>query len=280
MEHDLILIITFLNIIFSSISVVQQWNLINSAIDLLSSNTNPVKITVMDETTDDLKVELYKYFSKENGVVVYKKYLKITKNDNIIFNDKVDFDKIKSYHSFDDDIIFCPKGKYHPLSLNFQEFRRRYDNSLNENEDWELECINYNQNYFMIFYLSKDKYHIFYKKTGTDWQYAIKYGTIYSVKLLNNKIGEGDIDFTLAYIVNESGSIQLILESYKIKENGDLDTKNTNSIELMNDKTNTKGIFENNNEHFYFLTYTDTFNFACGYYDSTNNIDNINFQEN
>ena len=132
----------------------------------------------------------------------------------------------------------------------------------------------------MMFYLAKNRYHIFYKKAGLGWQYEIKNGTIYAFKLLRYRIGIDDIDFSLAYIVKESGAIKLILKSYKINETGEMIVKYRNSSKIMNEKTNTRGIFENNNEHFYFLTYTDTFNFASGYFDFTNNIDNINFQEN
>ena len=35
----------------------------------------------------------------------------------------------------------------------------------------------------------------------------------------------------------------------------------------------TRGCFENNNDHFYFLTYTNTSDFSCGYFDTTNFID-------
>ena len=39
--------------------------------------------------------------------------------------------------------------------------------------------------------------------------------------------------------------------------------------------TNTRGCFENDYDHFYFLTYSDTSDFACGYYDSS---DTINYE--
>ena len=216
MEHNLIFVFGFLNTIFFSISLVQKWNLINSGIDLLSSSPLPFNITVIDKTIDNINVKFNKYFTKENDAVVYKKYCKVTLNNYVIYDEEVDFDKIESIHLFDGDIIVCPKGKYNSLTKDFRFFRHNYDNSLKEDEDWELNCINYNQIFFMMFYLAKNRYHIFYKKAGLGWQYEIKYGTIYAFKLLRYRIGIDDIDFSLAYIVKESGAIKLILKSYKI----------------------------------------------------------------
>ena len=55
MWQNLIFILVFLDSIFISISTVQNWNFDKASIDLLSeSNTEPVKIKVLDETTNNL----------------------------------------------------------------------------------------------------------------------------------------------------------------------------------------------------------------------------------
>ena len=163
MKFNLIFVIEFLNSIFFSISLVQQWNFFNSSIDLLSSSeTASVNITVMNETKDNFNIKLLKYFAKENGNVIYKKYLKVFDNDNKIYDKEVFFDLINNYYRFDGKIIICPKGKNHPILIN-DNFLSNYENSLNENGDWELQCvINPEQNYFIIFYLMKGKYYYFF----------------------------------------------------------------------------------------------------------------------
>ena len=95
MKKNLIFILLFINSLLISICVVQNWNFQNSAIDLLSeSDTASISIEVIDETTNNLHVKLYKYLAKENGAVVYKKYLTVNYNNVELFNDEVDFDKI------------------------------------------------------------------------------------------------------------------------------------------------------------------------------------------
>ena len=44
----------------------------------------------------------------------------------------------------------------------------------------------------------------------------------------------------------------------------------------MNANSYTRGCFENDYDHFYFLTYTNTSDFTCGYYDSSVSIDYLN----
>ena len=57
MKFNLIFIIVFLNSIYFSINVVQQWNLFNSSIDLLSSASSTVNIKVFDESTANYTVK-------------------------------------------------------------------------------------------------------------------------------------------------------------------------------------------------------------------------------
>ena len=47
------------------------------------------------------------------------------------------------------------------------------------------------------------------------------------------------------------------------------------TVNLVNARTHTRGCFENDYDHFYFLSYTDTSDFACGYWDSN---DNLNYR--
>ena len=172
MKHNLIFIFLLLNSIFFSYCVVQNWNFDNSAKDLLSaSDTASLSIKVIEETTDNLYVKLYKYLAKENGEVVYKKYLSISYSGTKIYDGlEVDYDKIGSYHRFDNDNIICPKGKYHPRYYYLSDGTPGHSSlslgSFTENGDWELKCFVRN-GYFLVFYLMNGQSHLFYKKSGS-----------------------------------------------------------------------------------------------------------------
>lgn len=84
MIHNLIFVLVFLNSIFISESVVHNWNFDNSALDLLSESDS-LSFKVIEETTNDLYAKLYKYIAKENGEVVYRKYLTMYYNSEPIF---------------------------------------------------------------------------------------------------------------------------------------------------------------------------------------------------
>ena len=282
MKFNLIFIIVFLNSIYFSINVVQQWNLFNSSIDLLSSASSTVNIKVFDESTSNYTVKLYKYIGKENGTVVYKKILEAYKNGIFLDKKEVDFDKIESCHQFEDDIIVCPKGKYSPVTIDFRNFRRNYDYILKQTADWELKCINYENKYFMIFYLAKDKYHLFYKKSGSEWHFDTINQEINSVKLINDRINNNE--FSTLYIIKDSGSIKIKIVSHNISKDNNtnyISEFNSSMAKYIMDAGNiTRVCFENNNDNFYFLTYTNTSDFSCGYFDSVGHINYTAFEEN
>ena len=50
-------------------------------------------------------------------------------------------------------------------------------------------------------------------------------------------------------------------------------------VAIMGANSYTRGCFENNYDHFYFFTYTDTSDFACGYYDLRDSIDYLHVEQ-
>ena len=77
----------------------------------------------------------------------------------------------------------------------------------------------------------------------------------------------------MAYIIINENIIQLQGALYDIRDDGIFRNDCGGTISIMNAKTNTRGCFENDFDHFYFLTYTDASDFVCGYYDSSDSID-------
>ena len=164
MKNNLIFILLLLNSILISICVVHNWNFDESAINLLSESDS-VSIKVIDETTNKLRVKLYKYIARENGEVVYRKYLNVDYNDVNLFNGEVPFDKIESFHRFGTDNIICPQGKFHPIFYTETDHYSLNLTSFTDNGDWELKCqIQETVGFFVVFYLMNGQSHLFFKK--------------------------------------------------------------------------------------------------------------------
>ena len=124
----------------------------------------------------------------------------------------------------------------------------------------------------------KDKYHYFSKKSSSSSWFHIPVPAQNKVfKLLAHISKSNDIDFTLAYIADNTSYITLNFDSFKITGDSVAPREGKN-FDIMNAKTYTKGCFESDKDHFFFLTYSEN-DFSCGYYDSTDNID-TNIQQN
>ena len=157
---NLLILLVSLNLVLFSFSIVQNWNLVNSAIDLLGDKQSDT-ITAYSKTGYGMKVELYKYFAIEDGTAVYRKYLDVYKGSDSsftkIFNGEVDYDEIESFYHLCNNYIICPKGKFHPLLVYEDGSSGRLDvgNNWAENGDWELKCfLQPDSNYLLI--LSKN----------------------------------------------------------------------------------------------------------------------------
>lgn len=90
----------FLNCFFFSLSIVQNWDLASSSIDLLEGRTS-LSIPEFVQTGYDMEVKLYKYIAKENNEVVYRKYLTVSNTQTNpytkIYDNQVDIEKIDSF---------------------------------------------------------------------------------------------------------------------------------------------------------------------------------------
>ena len=215
MKNKIIFIIVFLYSFLFSLSVVQQWNFENSSKDLLSSGDH---IKEWSETKDGLYVKLYKKISKENGEVVYKKYLTVYYNGNFVYDNEVKFDNIQNYFHFENDNIVCPKGKYHPHYFYDNTYSTLNLDTFHENGDWELKCISHEQGYFLVFYLMNGSTHFFYKKSGSNtWGNQVLHQEIYDVKL--NSILT-NYEYPLAYLVKSEDGVKLKGAKYTIKADG------------------------------------------------------------
>ena len=280
MKHNLIFIFVLLNLIFFSVCVVQNWNFRNSAKDLLSaSDTATLSTPVIEETTDSLYVKLDKYLAKTTGGVVYKHKLTISYSGTTIYDGlEVNYTNIESFHRFDGDNIICPKGKYHPIYYYISGggtsgYSSPSPSGFTANGDWELKCVVRNNN-FIVFYLMNGQSQIFYKRGGSSegFKKLTTNQEIYGVKLSTD--ANSNWEYNLLYVVKSDDYIKLKGSLFTIKnENSGVHGNDCGThTSIMSAQTNTRGCFENDYDHFYFFTYTDTSDFSCGYYDSSNSI--------
>ena len=275
MKSKLIFLFIFLNSLSLVFSVVQNWDLENSAIDLLATTTTK-EVVEYEENKDNIYAKLTKKIAKnEDGSISYTKHLSVSKgyNDNVYDGD-IFFDKIDSIYFFDNDRIICPKGKYHPTYFYNNQYSFFNPSNFNDDKDWELKCYYHKTGYFLVFYLMNGKSQFYYKKSGSS-SFVRKelHDEIYDFKLTN---GESYAEYPLAYVVKNGNSIQLRGAKYTLNHDGVFQNDCGGEVGIMNALTYTRGCFEKDYDHFYFLTYSNTSDFACGYYDASNSIDYLN----
>ena len=146
------IVLLLLNLFYLSISIIPNWNLKDSAKDLLdtSTSTNTYTYTVTHRAMYKLEAKLQKTLKREaNGIITQKNKLYI----NGTFKSEVSFENIESFYKTDSGKkLMCPIGKYDPINLNDM---KEINNNIKKNNIWDLKCYNHNSGkvYFFAFYL-------------------------------------------------------------------------------------------------------------------------------
>ena len=143
----MIIIFILLNLLFSGISILPNWDLASSSKNLLPG-TNTYTYTISLRDMYKLKSELKKTITRlEDGTITHSNTLKLNSTDVIR---TVDFEVIESFYQLDDGRrILCPIGKFEPINL---DNLNKYENDkLNKTKNWDLKCYNHNNGFFFIF---------------------------------------------------------------------------------------------------------------------------------
>ena len=103
------------------------------------------------------------------------------------------------------------------------------------------------------------------KTSGSfSWTREDCHNEIYAFKLNNgNDIGE----YSMAYIVNKGGYLKLLGSKFTFNNDGVYRNDCGGENYIMEALTYTRGVFDSGNNHFYYLSYSDTSDFSCGYYE-------------
>ena len=146
---NVILPLIFLNLIFSTISVLYNWDLKAFSKNLLdkSTNTNSHTYVITHRAMYKLEAKLQKkIIRQDNGTITHENELFI----NGTSKGKVSFEQIESfYHTDSGKKLICPIGKYDPINLDGMT---EITNDITKNDNWDLKCYNHNAEnvYFLL----------------------------------------------------------------------------------------------------------------------------------
>ena len=114
--ENLISIISFLLLIFLFKCSIDDLEITKEKI---FSDSSTQEYVIYEETKDNTTVKLIKRITKIDNITTSKNYLTVN-NDT---EKEVKFENVGSFYNIDNEIIICPKGKFHPIDYtnNFSE---------------------------------------------------------------------------------------------------------------------------------------------------------------
>ena len=191
MQANSIALFIFCNLLSIIFSVVQDWDMENSSIDVFTKS-NPFYLDVYTGQKDDgTYVLLQKIFTKDSsGAISFTRKLTFSKgyNDNIYIGE-VAFENIESFYHIGDDYIICPKGKFHPTYFYNYQYSNYNPDNFEINGDWELKCYHHHTGFFLVFYLMNGNSQFYYKKLDTNtWTKKNLHQDYYTLKRLYSKL--------------------------------------------------------------------------------------------
>ena len=260
----------FLNLFFSTISVLPNWNLKASSQNLLDSSTDPNSYTyvITHRAMYKLEAELKKNITRhDNGTITHKNELFI----NGTSYGMVSFEQIESfYHTEKGKRILCPIGKYDPITLDGMT---EITNNITKNDNWDLKCYNHNSGkvYFFVFYFMNGENQVYDLETNftyTRYQHLQLHSELYDFKLKNREGENDDNSYPICALVKYDNKIQFLATKYGLKS-GTIWRDHDLNKPLIDAKAYSKGNFNNNTNHFYFITYNNISDFSSGYSTST-----------
>ena len=280
------LILFFFHLLNSIVSLVPIWNLSSASIDLLPSSSTSYSYYITDRYMQGMKVQLKKTITKNEKGINDTNYLIVNDNGGHYVN----FENIESFSNY----IICPKGKYHPYDYN-RKMELVPDN-FEEYGDWDLKCYKHDTGYFLVFYLMNNNSLFYsYAENGNDvsnWKKKDNFPFVFDFRLQNgnSKLQENKyILYKIGIMLLEDNYIKIKsyyseFHEYEINyDNIYIYESNANPplINLIETKSYNKGIFKNDSEEFYFITYNNISDISSGYSTGTTNdytnLGNINY---
>ena len=267
--------------IFLIQSPIPNWDLNSQSIPITSYNE-----IIYESGGYDVNVKLEKKINIENGIVSSKNLLTVGTTER-----EVPFEDIDSHYSnvygFNNEILICPKGKYHPYKFNANEYY--IPSGFTEVEDWNLKCYDHYTAHFLIFYLPNGSQTLYslctsctndggLKQIGslTDiYDFTLENGdktTNYQYMLPSLKKDDNQLKFcglTLTMNKNE-GNV-----NYQEPAGKQTIIATQKYTQAIYDKDNSEGT-----KNFYYFTYNDIYDFKSGFYQTTVTTSNFDYNNN
>ena len=261
----------FLQLIFCIFSVIPNWKLSQSSINLLNSNNGyKHQYTIVENSMYNLKAKLERTIQKSGENITYTN--KLTLDD--VEKGNAQFEDIESQYNDNSISLLCPRGAYNPMKISDLQQLNFGTNWINSDE-WNLKCYYHRAGHFLVFYLMNGKNAV--KSTedgGTNWNEPNIfnfYDEMYDFKFVNQ--GTTEYDYTQSpypfmAIVKENNSIKLFNAKIEVGNSLIKINSGTNSTkELITAKNITKANFNNKdkNHNFYYITYNNISDFKSGF---------------
>ena len=267
----MIIIFIVLNLLFSCISILPNWDLASSSKNLLSG-TNTYTYIISNRDMQKLKTELKKIIKRlANGTISHSNSLYLNSTDD---TREMDFEFIESFYQLNDGRqILCQIGNHEPINLD--DLSKYENDELNKIRNWDLKCYFHNNGYFFVFYMSHGEnqvYDLVYSRSESSY---IKYNPLqfyedlYDFKLVN-KEGTNELSsYPFCALVKKDNYIQFI-GSELILSNKNNVQRSTDLIKpLIESKEYSLGYFSNYSNDFYYISYNNVNDFSSRYSSST-----------
>ena len=255
------ILVLLINLIFKIWSIVPEWNLTNSGIDLMRENNSYYEYLICERDMYEINVKLFKYISINESIVSIKHKFKAN-YDNKTKEKEIDFENIESSYRWNlNTAIICPKGKYHIYDIEKEEYIIPSD--FQERGNWELKCFIHFGGFFLVFYKMNGEYNLYF--TYSDVYNLTKREGFFDEELYDfNLYNENAVEpFHMASIIKSNNN--LILKGSDIYiSNGFNNTEIGRKI-ITEAKKYSQVVFQNYSDNFYFFTYNNITDFTCGF---------------
>ena len=251
----------FVKLLVVTFSVVLDWDFQKSAINLITNGKKHIN-TIYNKNMNGMTVKLDQVITL-NGTEkpIFERKLFIDNN----FKCNVNFDDIEShyYFSVEGNRFICPKGSHHMKIVKDDCLEDVVPSGFQEDSEknWELKCY-YSSPYIFVIYRSQ--YNAIYgrKIQQPNWNGNNKfYHRIYDFKLSEKK----NTFHPMTFIALDNNDIKLYGSQFTVEDSSFSrnDLKNNN---FATKNTYSYAFFNENNYHFYFMTYSSISDFKSGYY--------------
>ena len=268
--------ILLLDLLLSINSVLPNWDLKKSSVDLLKDEIS-ISVTISEKNMYDMRAKIVKIISKENNEIKVKKELYIN-DDNM---GTTEWEGIESCYLFNKKKYICPTGRNH-MHVYTDGLYIMEPTNFNYDGDWDLKCY-FHSDYMFVAYTNH--FNIFYaikiKEEYAGWNGDTKmYDGLFDFKWTTTEEQDGDnVVYPMKFLTLHDKRLELKGTKFTVKSDKIDRSDVSTNILLENVRANTYAYFDETNDNFYYISYSSVSDFKSGYYNGGdipyNSVDSI-----